>query len=225
MNRHPAHGICLAFLALALIPSLGESEERLDRKLRVAGQVFQELLESPDHSVPTRLLEESRCLAVIPKVIKAALGWGGRRGKGVLTCRNSRGVWSPPIFVNLTGGSIGFQIGGQSTDFVLFFMNQRSIESLLKSKFTLGGDASIAAGPLGRTAEAATDLKLNAEIYSYAKSRGLFAGISAEGSRLAPNKKATYEFYGKKVWPEEVLLQHRAPSLPRAARRFLDMLP
>ena len=122
-------------------------------------------------------------IAVIPGVIKGAFGWGARYGQGVVSCRNKVGVWSPPAFLRLTGGSFGFQIGAEKSDLVLFFMSERGAKSLLESKFTLGGQLSVAAGPVGRTGEASTDLKFDAEIYSYAKSKGLFAGISLEGAR------------------------------------------
>ncbi len=211
-----------AMLTLLAMPALAGERQRV--KLRTAVDVWNELMAVPDKRVPKRLLQEARCVAVIPGVIKGAFVWGGHRGKGVLTCRRGDG-WSAPIFVNMTGGSFGFQIGGQAIDFVLFFVTDRSVKSLLKSEFTLGGDASVAAGPLGRTAEAATDLKLKAEIYSYGKARGLFAGISFQGARLAANQKWLNEYYGRRLWPESVLFEDAVGSPPPEAEAFLAVLP
>ncbi len=211
-----------AMLVLLAMPALAGERQRV--KLRTAVDVWKELMEAPGKKVPMKLLEDARCVAVIPGVIKGAFVWGGHRGKGVLTCRSGDG-WSAPIFVNMTGASFGFQIGGQAIDFVLFFVTDRSVRSLLKSKFTLGGDASVAAGPLGRTAEASTDLKLKAEIYSYGKARGLFAGISFQGARLAANQKWINEYYGKRLWPESVLFEGAISTPPREARAFLAVLP
>ena len=211
-----------AVLTLLAMPALAGERQRI--KLRTAVEVWKELMEAPGKKVPQRLLEDARCLAVIPGVIKGAFVFGGHRGKGVLTCRRGDG-WSAPIFINMTGGSWGLQAGGQSIDFVLFFVTDRSVKSLLKSEFTLGGDASVAAGPLGRTAEASTDLKLNAEIYSYGKSRGLFAGISFQGARLAANQRWINDYYGKRLWPESVLFEDAVSSPPPEAKAFLAVLP
>jgi SH3 domain-containing YSC84-like protein 1 len=195
-------------------------------KLIEAKQVFQELISSSDNGVPKDLLEKAKAVVVIPDMMKGALGFGARWGSGVMSCRNEKGEWSPPIFVSLKGGSWGLQIGAEKTDLVLFFMSERGARSLItSSKFTLGGKVSVAAGPLGRSGEAATDLKLNAEIYSYAKSKGLFAGISLEGARLAPNKDANAEYYGTTVTPSEILFQHRAPFVRAEAKEFIAALP
>lgn len=220
-NRIRSLVIALLVTALAAPAVAGERQRQ---KLRAAADVYRELMEVPERKVPNRLLREARCLAVIPGVIKGAFIWGGRHGRGVLTCRRGGG-WSAPIFVNLSGGSVGFQVGGQASDFVLFFVTDRSVHSLLDSEFTFGGDASVSAGPLGRTAEAATDLKLKAEIYSYAKSRGLFAGISLEGARLAPNQKWIRAYYGERLWPEDILFEGAVRDSGPAAREFLSALP
>jgi lipid-binding SYLF domain-containing protein len=222
MRHHKKALLITAILTMLAVPALAGERQRI--KLRTAIDVWKELMESPGHKVPKRLLEDARCVAVIPGVIKGAFVWGGHRGKGVLTCRHGDG-WSAPIFVNMTGGSFGFQIGGQAIDFVLFFVTDRSVRSLLKSEFTLGGDASVAAGPLGRTAEASTDLKLKAEIYSYGKARGLFAGISFQGARLAANQRWINDYYGKRLWPESVLFEDAVSSPPPEAKRFLAVLP
>ena len=212
-------------LALSAALGLGNAEAKLnpERKLATAKRVYRELLQAPDHEIPEELLSKCHCIAVIPRVIKGAFGWGGRHGRGVLTCRAGE-RWSPPIFVSLSGGSFGFQVGARSTDVVLFFMSERSVRSLLRSKFTLGGEVGLAAGPLGRTAEMGTDLRLEAEIYSYARSRGLFAGIAVEGARLAPHQKSIDAFYGDRLWPEEVLFKETV-AVPPAAKEFLAALP
>jgi lipid-binding SYLF domain-containing protein len=213
--------ICLAGIAPALA-----QEDKFDQKLEVAGEVYLELMGAPDRKVPNYLLDDAKCVAVIPNVYKGALfGLGGRHGNGVISCRDADEVWSPPSFIEISGGSFGLQIGGEAIDLVLFFMNERGVLSLLGSKFELGGDASVAAGPYGRTAEAGTDLKLKAEIYSYARSRGLFAGLSFEGSRLAPDNKANRKYYGETVDAESVLFDHRVPNRPASASRFTALLP
>jgi lipid-binding SYLF domain-containing protein len=161
---------------------------------------------------------------VFPDVYKGAIGFGARFGRGVVSCRDARG-WSPPTFFTMSGGSVGFQLGGESADVVLFFMTDRSARSLLESKFTLGGKASVAAGPLGRSAEAATDLKLDAEIFSYATAKGLFAGVSLEGAMVATDAKSNTKFYGQAIEPKVVLFEHKTPKLPDVARTFIDALP
>jgi len=213
--------LCAASLSLA-----ASSTSKLDQRLNDARAVYQELLSSPDHAVPDALKNKCKCIAVFPHVIKGAIGYGARYGQGVMSCRGEHGEWSPPSFVSLTGGSVGFQIGAESTDLVLFFMTERGARSLMTgSKFTLGGKASVAAGPLGRSGEAATDLKLEAEIYSYAKSKGLFAGVSLEGARLAANNKDNAQFYGQTISVKQLLFEQQAPVVPEAANEFRKALP
>ncbi len=187
-------------------------------------EVLTELIEAPDQGVPQALLEKCDCIGIFPDVIKGAMGIGARFGRGIVTCRDSTG-WSPPAFFTMGGGSFGFQIGGESSDLVLFFMTERSARSLLQSKFTLGGNASVAAGPMGRSAEASTDLNLDAEIYSYASSKGLFAGVSLEGARIGPDERSNHEFYGAKVTPRQLLFDHQAPNLPTEAKALIGSLP
>ncbi len=176
--------------------------------------------------MPEALLKNCRCIAVIPHEIKGAFVYGARHGTGVMSCREARGKWSPPCFVGITGGSWGLQIGGESSDLVLFFMSERGARSLMtSSKVTLGGKASVAAGPFGRSGEASTDLKLNAEIYTYAKSKGLFAGLSIEGARLAADKKSNAQYYGQPVTVQQVLFEQRAPTVPEEAQEFRKALP
>ncbi len=211
----------LALIALGAPPA--RAEDRFAKKLDTARLVLSELLDIRE-DVPASLLADARCVAVIPSVAGGAFIVGGRRGRGVLTCRGQDATWSPIMFLELSGGSVGFQAGGEATDLVLFFMTERGARSLLETRFILGGDATVAAGPLGRTAEASTDLKLKAEIYSYAKSRGLFAGAAIQGARLAPDFDWSRDYYGERVWPEEVLFQHEAPPMTPEGRAFVEAL-
>lgn len=221
------HRTTAAFLTLALALSVpaAAQPDKLIQKMVTVRQVWEELFEMPDRKVPEKLLERSRCIAVIPRIYEGALGIGGRHGRGILTCRNLDGEWSPPSFVKLSGGSFGFQAGFEATDMVLFFLTEGSVLSLLETKFTLGADASVAAGPMGRSAEATTDLKLRAEIYAYAKSKGLFAGVSIQGGRLAPDEKANTRYYGRWIAPKTILFEHKVPEVPAEARVFLAKLP
>lgn len=221
-SRYTVLAACVLALAAAA-PSLADA--RLAQKIQTSEDVLRELLATPDHEVPDELLKRARCVAVMPGVVKGAFGWGGKHGRGVLSCRNDEKGWSAPVFVRISGGSFGFQIGAQAADVVLFLMSERSVKSLLKSKFTLGGDVSVAAGPIGRSAEASTDARLKAEIYSYAKTRGLFAGISLEGSRLAPHRKSITRYYGRPLDPRALLIEHEMPELPSEAQSFLRSLP
>jgi lipid-binding SYLF domain-containing protein len=217
--------IAIAILGLLIgataVHADAERIERVDR----AREVFQDLIHSADRAVPESLLVHAKAIAIFPRVLKAAIGFGGRYGKGVVSCRDSAGHWSPPAFLTLTGGSWGLQIGAESAEVVLFFMTERGTRSLLDSKFTLGAKAGVAAGPVGRTAEAATDLKLDAEIYSYARSKGLFAGISLEGARLAADDRSTRSFYGEPVSARALLFEHKAPRVPPAAEKLIQSLP
>lgn len=176
-----------------------------------AARVFDEIMSAPDKAIPEGVLEKAECVAVFPSVIKGGFIVGGRGGRGVASCRTSTG-WSAPAFFNLGGGSFGLQIGAQATDFILVFMNKKGIDSLLSSKFTLGGDASAAAGPVGREAGAETDLKLNAEILSYSRSRGLFAGLELKGVVIEPDKDDMEQAYGKGITAREVLVNSKVDA-------------
>ena len=218
--------VLIAWLWVPSIPALAAAaDEKLDRKVRAAREVYQELLRVPDRSVPEALLRNCKCIAVIPHALKGAIGYGARFGRGIICCRGGGGSWSAVSFLRLTGGSVGFQIGAEASDHVLFFMTERGARSLLQSKFTLGGTVSVAAGPVGRSAEAGTDIKLDAEIYSYAKSKGLFAGISLEGARLAPDRRANQRYYGAPVDAQAILFGHQARAMPASGREFVSALP
>lgn len=217
--------IAAALVTVLLSSPARAADDATTEVVTRATEVYRELIAAPDHEVPQRLLKDCDCIAVFPKVYKAAIGFGGRYGKGVVSCRDTSGAWSPVAFFKLTGGSWGFQIGGSATELVLFFMTERSARSLLDSQFTLGAQAGVAAGPVGRAAEADTDLKLDAEIYSYARSKGLFAGISLEGAQMAPHDADDATFYGAPVTAKALLFEHKAPTRPAAMEKFLRTLP
>jgi lipid-binding SYLF domain-containing protein len=231
-NSDPPSGLSHSFVAPCLVATAlvfmlapftlaGEKErERLDESRDVLVEMA-----GMKEGAPRDILEKAKCVIVIPSVKKAAIGVGGRFGYGAAVCRtqNGEGPWSPPLMVSLKGGSVGFQIGGQSSDFVLLVMNQRGVDNLLKSKFTLGADASIAAGPIGRNAEAGTDIRMRAEILSYSRSRGIFAGISLEGASLRQDEGANRALYGAFVHPRAILLEG-GQSVPSEARGFVDAI-
>jgi SH3 domain-containing YSC84-like protein 1 len=183
-----------------------------------AARVFKEIMNTPDKGIPQELVERAECVAVFPSVIKAGFIIGGRGGRGVASCRTSRG-WSAPAFFNLGGGSFGLQIGAQSTDFVMLFMNKDGLNSLLSDGFTVGGDASVAAGPVGRQAGASTDIKLNAQILSYSRSKGLFAGLELKGVVIKPDKDDMRDVYGAGVTAKEVLQDNKVTA-PFTVRAF-----
>jgi SH3 domain-containing YSC84-like protein 1 len=214
--------IASAALAAGLMASSAFADDKEIERLDESRQVLVELA-GVKEGAPRDLLEKAKCVMVIPGVKKAAIGIGGRIGYGAAVCKSEHGdgPWGAPLMISLKGGSVGFQIGGQSSDFVLLVMNDRGIEKLLKNKFTLGADASVAAGPVGRNAEAATDLSMRAEILSYSRSRGVFAGISLEGASLAPDKKANEIVYGRRVEPTAILLG-KNQKVPPAGRGFVD---
>jgi len=210
--------------ALLLCTTLPAQEHEKDR-LKHAGEVMQEILNIPD-DLPKSVLDKSECVIVIPSVKKFALGIGGNYGRGAMTCRGGAsfvGPWGPPAMVALEGANIGFQLGGQATDFVLLVVNPKGIDSILKSKVKLGADAAAAAGPKGRDAQAATDVLMHAEILTYSRSRGLFAGISLDGSTLRPDNSASEKVYGRKVTAREIVLQHKV-STPAAGQLLVSTL-
>jgi lipid-binding SYLF domain-containing protein len=205
--------------------TLREKAKGPGKKLADATAVYRELITATDKAIPKELLEHAKCIVVLPGVIKAALGFGGRHGSGVISCRTESG-WSAPAFVSISGGSWGAQLGVESSDIVLFLMNDRGARSLVEgSRVTLGGQASVAAGPFGRSAEAATNLDLKAEIYSYAKSKGLFAGISLEGAELRPDKDDNRDYYGSDVTTTQLLFGGGPATVPAEAQTFRQALP
>lgn len=210
--------ICLAALLLAAIavPTFAQNKER-DR-VENSGKVMKEILNIPDN-IPQSVLDKADCVVVLPSVLKLAIGIGGSYGRGVMTCRrgkNFQGLWGAPTMMALEGGSFGLQLGGQATDFVLLLMSPRSADNILTSKVKLGGDASAAAGPVGRNASAETDVTLRAEILSYSRARGLFAGISLAGSTLRPDNDANKNLYGKEVDAKAIVFNGAVAAPPSA---------
>jgi len=207
------------FLVLACTPlAFAAGNEKEADRVKDAGVVLKEILNIPD-DIPKDLLDDAECVIVLPSVKKIAIGIGGAFGRGVMVCRSGEhftGPWGAPAMYALEGGNFGFQLGAQATDFVLLVINPRGAESLMGSKIKLGADASAAAGPKGRTAAAATDIVMRAEILSYSRSRGLFAGISLEGSTLRPDNGANEKLYGRKLTAKEILRQGRV-GVPAAA--------
>jgi len=209
----------------AAAPVRADNKEKDDERLQNSGQVLKEILNIPD-DIPQSLLDKADCVIVIPTVLKFAIGLGGSYGRGAMTCRSGddfQGPWGAPTMMALEGGSFGLQLGGQATDFVLLVMNQGGASSILSSKVKLGADASASAGPKGRDAEADTDIAMRAEVLTYSRSRGLFAGISLEGSTLRPDNDANERIYGKKISAKDIAL-HGAVPVPPAARSLTATL-
>jgi len=220
MKRYLIAALCLCFA----IPTLAQEKE--DQRLQDSYTVMKEILGTPDKGIPTDLLDKSECVVVFPSVKKAAFVVGASYGRGVITCRSGqdlRGPWSAPAMFALEGGSVGFQIGGQATDFVLLVMNESGANSVMSSKVKLGADASIAAGPVGRTTSAETDVVMKAEILSWSRARGIFAGISLAGSTLRSDNGANKAVYGKELTAKEIVREGKVQPT-EAAKPLLDLL-
>jgi lipid-binding SYLF domain-containing protein len=214
-----AAALCgLAMVGSSLSAFAAGDKDKLDGRLKDAASVITEIMATPDKGIPAQILSGASCVVVVPAYKKAAFLVGGQYGQGVATCRTSKG-WSSPVFVQLAGGSFGFQIGGQSTDLVLVAMNKQGLQDMLKNKFKLGADAAAAAGPVGRNAQAGTDWKLNAEFLSYSRAKGLFAGLDLDGTVLSQNQDDTRTFYGADMPFETVLGGNQAT--PPDARPFV----
>jgi len=206
----------VALLASLWGPSLTLLADTAQENLRESVQVFKEIMATPDKGIPQDLLSKAHCVVIVPGVKKAAFIVGGQYGKGFATCRSTGGGWGAPAGVRAEGGSFGFQIGGSSTDVVMLVMNKRGMDKLLQDKFTLGADAAVAAGPVGRTAAANTDAQMTAEILSWSRSKGLFAGVALNGATLRPAKDENRELYGKELTNREILTG--GTPVPEAAR-------
>jgi len=205
--------------------SLAADNEHEQERVRNSGQVLKEILNVPDN-IPHDLLDKAECVVILPSVKKAAFGIGGSYGRGAMICRSGEhytGSWGPPALYALEGASIGFQLGAQGTDFVLLVMNPKGAKSLLSSKVKLGADASAAAGPKGRTAEGATDIVMSAEILSYSRNKGLFAGVSLEGSTLRSDGSANEKLYGKKLTAKEIIREGKV-GVPACANDLVALL-
>ncbi len=211
--------ICTLALASTSLSAFGEADKsKLDERLNNARNVLNEVMATPDKGIPQGILSGASCVVVIPAYKKGAFVVGAQYGQGAATCRTPQG-WSAPVFVQLAGGSFGWQIGGQSTDLVLVAMNQNGLQDMLKAKFKIGGDAAASAGPVGRNAQAGTDWKLNSEFLTYSRSKGLFAGIDLDGTVLSQNSDDTRTFYGSDLPFEKVL--HGDQVVPTDARPFV----
>jgi SH3 domain-containing YSC84-like protein 1 len=220
MIRNITLTVCFLLLAAALYAA-NKEQERLEN----CGVVMQEIMNVPDN-IPQEVMEKAECVIVFPSVLKAAFVVGASYGRGAMVCRTGehfRGRWGAPAMFALEGGSVGFQIGGQATDLVLLVMNERGADSILSSKVKLGGDASVAAGPVGRDASADTDAYMRSEILSYSRTRGLFAGISLEGSTLRPDDDATQDVYGLKLTAREIVMGGKV-GVPESGRHLIAVL-
>jgi lipid-binding SYLF domain-containing protein len=220
MFRKLTFGVCMMFAASSLFAANKEQ-----KRLENAGTVMQEVMGVPD-DIPQELLDKAECIIVFPSVLKAAFIVGGSYGRGAMVCRTGEhfnGAWGAPAMYALEGASVGFQLGGQATDLVLLVMNEKGASSILNSKVKLGVDASAAAGPKGRDASADTDAYLRAEILSYSRSRGLFAGISLEGSTLRPDDDATADVYGRKITAKEIVIGNKV-GVPESGRLLVRVL-
>jgi lipid-binding SYLF domain-containing protein len=207
---------------LAIVPLLGKGNEPVKR-LNESAAVFSEIMATPDKGIPQDLLANAHCIVIVPSLKTAAFVVGGKYGKGYLSCRNRRGVgWSAPGTVRIEGGSVGFQIGGSTTDLIMLVMNARGADKLLSSKFTLGAEGSVAAGPVGRTATAQTDAQMHAEILSWSRSQGLFAGLALEGATLRQDLDDNATLYGRRLTNREIVTT--AVRTPNAAAKLIALL-
>jgi lipid-binding SYLF domain-containing protein len=228
MKRH--RGALVSFLlALSMmfmfVASVGwaaaqddKDQSDIEKRIKNAAGVLDEIMGVKDSAIPDKIMSDAKCVAVVPSMVKLAIGFGGSHGKGVATCRTAHG-WSAPAPFTITGGSWGLQIGGQAVDLVMLVMNQRGMDALLSSKFKIGGDASAAAGPVGRAASADTDIKMKSEILSYSRARGIFAGVDLSGSKIAQDRDETRILYGKMV-PFATILQGKVTP-PNGSEPFL----
>jgi lipid-binding SYLF domain-containing protein len=218
MKRFSATLCGFALLTATLATRAQADTAKLDERLTAAQDVMNEIMATPDRGIPRGILADAKCVTVIPAYKKGAFVVGAQYGQGVATCRTPNG-WSAPVFVQLAGGSFGWQIGGQSTDLVLIAMNQNGLQDMLKNKVKLGADAAASAGPVGRNAQAGTDWKLNAEFLTYSRSKGLFAGLDLDGTVLSQNQDDTRAEYGADI-PFETILEGNQP-VPDNAKRFV----
>ncbi|WP_199099300.1 lipid-binding SYLF domain-containing protein [Dyella sp. ASV21] len=223
MIKAPLVRLLLAALVLLLPAMAAQAEDPPLVRAQNSVRVLTEIMQAPDKSIPSDLLKEARAIAVIPDLLKVGFVFGGRRGEGLISVKGPDGTWSNPSFITMTGGSVGFQIGASSTDVILVFRTQRGVDSIVNGKFTLGADAAAAAGPVGRTAQASTDSDFKAEIYSYSRSRGLFAGVALDGSALRIDYDANEAIYGKGVTPRRIF-EGGVSNVPPQVVDFRDRL-
>src|SRR5450755_583432 len=210
------------FLACVASTFVFAQETTPDKRLKHAAESFQDLMKAPDKGIPEELLEKAKCIIIVPGLIKGAFGIGGKYGRGFASCRKAGDGWSSPAAVAIEGGSFGLQLGGSSTDVTMLVMNESGMNRLLGDKFTLGGEASAAAGPVGRQSSANTDVLLRAEILSWSRSRGLFAGLSLEGATMRPDTKENRKLYGRDITNKEIL--ETGVATPQATRQLVALL-
>lgn len=210
--------LCVGFLIASTSAFAASTREDLQNRVESAKVVLEQIMQAQDSTIPNEILRSATCVAVVPGMVKGAFVWGVQYGQGVVTCRTGHG-WSGPVFIRMAGGSFGLQIGGQSTDLILVAVNDRGFQDLLKSKFKIGGDASAAAGPVGRAGQASTDWRMNAELLSYSRNKGLFAGIDLDGTSVTQNTQDTDTYYGAPQRFETVL--HGEVAVPAGAVPFV----
>jgi len=215
--------VCVLMLCLVALPADAQQDTDESRRVQEAATVLAELAEAPDKAIPRAVLERAEAIAIFPGVKKAGFVVGGQWGRGVISTRTASGGWSAPAFLRLAGGSFGAQIGAQEVDLVLVVMNKRGVDNLLRNEFKIGGEASATAGPVGREASASTDIQMRAEILSYSRSRGLFAGATINGASVAEDKDANQRFYGQPLTSQEVV-GGKVPTVPAAAKALADAL-
>lgn len=213
--------LVLLLCVVGAVPAVAGEKE--DARASAAVTVLDEIMQAPDQAIPSRLLRDAHAVAVIPNVVKAGFVFGGRAGRGLIAVRGPDGVWSNPSYIRLAGGSVGFQAGVQATDVVLVFRSAGGVDSIVNGKFTLGGDASVAAGPVGRQAQASTDAQLKAEIYSYSRARGLFAGVALDGAVIGIDHRANQRSYGRNATPRAIF-EGRTRRPPAVVTEFRDRL-
>jgi lipid-binding SYLF domain-containing protein len=223
MSKTLLRRLLLTGLALLLPAMAVHAEDPPLVRAKNAVTVLNQIMEAPDKSIPLDLLRDAKAIAVIPDMLKVGFVFGGRRGEGLISVKSPDGTWSNPSFITMTGGSVGFQAGVSSTDVVLVFRTQHGVDSIVRGKFTLGADASAAAGPVGRTANASTDGQLKAEIYSYSRSRGLFAGVALDGSALRIDYDANAQVYGAGITPRRIF-EGGVTNVPGPVVDFRDRL-
>ena len=211
-------GICSLLVGVSWSAD-GKEKSDIAKRIDNSAKVLDEIMSVKDKAIPDKVMQDAKCIAVIPSMVKIAIGFGGNHGKGVATCRTESGTWSAPAPITITGGSWGLQLGGQAIDLVMVIMNQQGMDHLLSSKFKLGADASAAAGPVGRDAAADTDIKMRAEVLTYSRARGLFAGIDLNGAAVTQDKDETHVLYGKFVPFSDILNGKVAP--PASSQNFL----
>jgi len=210
-TRVPVALVLLAILTVPATSTRAQSDEAA--RIREAATVFSEIMNAPDKAIPRSVLQKAEAIAVFPSTLKGGFIFGGHRGRGIISGHDrASGAWSPPAFLTLTGASFGAQIGGEAVDLVLVVMSRRGLENLLRNQFKIGGDAAVAAGPLGRDAEASTDIQMRAEILSYSRSRGLFAGVTLKGSSISQDRDANERFYGVAHRSRDIVLDGRASA-------------